>query len=174
MEKLSFKHSEEIKKQLKAGSFSEADEIRKIMQLGYDEPTAFNLLVRVIKEYKQELYRQLKEEKEIEEKGNIASTVAIGTSLLVSIMGQNSSFLLLLSIVIACGAGFIGYPKKPIAGVVGLMTGAILMPFIINAYLGGRSSFFTLEMIIPIVFSYGPGLLVKYLISKYFYEEDND
>jgi hypothetical protein len=28
MEKLSFKHSEEIKKAVKAGSFSEADEIR--------------------------------------------------------------------------------------------------------------------------------------------------
>jgi hypothetical protein len=51
-------------------SFLKADEIRKIMQLGYMmNHTAFNLLVRVIKEYKQELYRQLKK-REIEE-GNI-------------------------------------------------------------------------------------------------------
>jgi hypothetical protein len=174
MEKLSFKHIEEIKKHLTAGTFSEESEIRKITQLGYDEPTALKLLVGVIKEYKQELYLQIKEDKELEEKGNIASTVAVVTSLMVSILGQNSGALILLSLVVACVAGFIGYPKKPIAGVLGLLTGALLMPFIVGIYLGGRSSFFTLEMIIPMALSYGPAMLVKYLISKFFYEDSND
>jgi asparagine N-glycosylation enzyme membrane subunit Stt3 len=174
MEQLLYHHKEDIKKRLQEGTFSEVDEISKIMQLGHDETVAVNLLTTLIKEYKQELYFNLKEEKEKEEKGNIATTVAVVSSLLVAVMGQNNVLLLLLSIVVAVGAGYIGFPDKPIAAIVGFVTGAILMPVVVGFYLSGRSSFFTLEMIIPMALSFGPGLLIKYLISRYFYNDLND
>jgi hypothetical protein len=163
MEKLSFKHSEET---AKARKFSEADEIRKIMQLGY-KPTAFN--PRSCNKRITGALSSIKRRERNRREG-ILHYSCTGTSLLVSIMGQNSSFLLLLSIV-ASGAGFIGYQKKTTCWSSGLMTGADFNAFILMVILWAK--FFYVRMIIPIVFSYGPALL-QIFNFKIFYEEDND
>lgn len=173
-EKLSFKQKEGIKSQIKSGNFSENELIKSVMDLGFNEATAISFLSKIIKDLKEELYYKLKEEKELEERGNIAMTVTIIVSLLVGVMGRGNSGLIILSVIVACFAGFLGFPKKPIAGLAGCLVGAVLMPIVAAFYLKGRNSFFTLEMIIPIAISFGPALLIKYLVSKLMYSDDND
>lgn len=173
-EKLSFKQKEDIKSQIKSGNFSENELIKSVMAFGFNEPSAISFVSKIIKDLKEELYYKLKEEKELEEKGNIAITVTITTSLLVAVMGRSNSGLIILSITVACLAGFLGFPRKPLAGLAGCLVGAVLMPIVTAYYLKGRNSFFTLEMIIPIAISFGPAFLIKYLISKLMYNDDND
>lgn len=173
MGKLSYNHIAGIKERIHTGAFSEAHEIDTIMQLGFDVSASKELLKEVVYSYKEELYFELKEKKEIEEKADIAVTIAIITSLLISVMAYDNGFLIILSIIIAGFAGFMGYPIKPIAGAAGLVTGAILMPFAVGTYLQNRDSFFSIEMIIPMALCFGPALLIKYLISKLMYSDDN-
>jgi hypothetical protein len=170
---LTFSQIKELKDKMQKGTFVLGHEIFLLVDLGFERSKAEELLSKVMKSHKEDLFYKIKEEREIEEKGNIAFVVIVMFSSFVSILGNNSGFLIFLSIIAACFAGFLGFPNKPIAGLMGCVIGAILMPILTGYYLKGRDSFFSIELLIPIIFSFGPGFLVKMLVSKLMYSEED-
>lgn len=171
-QKLTYAQQEELKNKIKAETFSMQELLASVMNLGFDEAAATKIVSNSIKDYKEELYFRLKEDKKIQERGNIAIMFTIMLSLVVSIMGKGNNILIMISIIAASIAGFIGYPKKPLAGLAGFLVGSFLMPIVAGFYLKGRDSFFTLELIIPIALSFGPALLIKYVVTRFMYNEN--
>lgn len=169
---LTYAQIRELKEKMQKGSFILGHEIFLLVDEGFERGKAEALLLSVVKSYKEDLFNKIKEDKEIEEKGKIAFGAIVMFSVFVSIFGNNSGFLIVLSIIAACFAGFLGFPNKPIAGVSGCVVGAILMPVVSAFYLKGRDSILNIELLIPILFSFGPGLLIKYLISKMMYSDE--
>jgi hypothetical protein len=172
MANLTSEHIKRIKSTLKDGTFNELLELFKIVSLGIQEEEAKMLLNNVIKEYKEELYYDVKDKNEIEENENLAFGLLIMASLLVSIFAASNVFFIFLLAIFGIVIGYWGYSKHPIAGAIGCFVAATLTPFAVNFYLAGRSSFFNLELLIPIAFSFGPGFLLKYILVKFVFEED--
>lgn len=170
---LTFTQIRELKEKMQKGTFTLGHEIFMLVELGFERRKAKELLLLVMKSYKEDLFYKIKEEKEIEEKGNIAFGAIVMLSIFISILGNNSGFLIVFSIIAACFAGLFGFPNKPIAGLFGCVIGAILMPIITAFYLKGRESFLNIELLIPIILSFGPALLIKYLISKMMYSDED-
>ncbi|TDW46074.1 hypothetical protein EV144_107268 [Flavobacterium sp. 270] len=170
---LTYQQTEELKKKLRAGTFDANLELIQLIRLDFDPITAKELLAKVIKSYKDDLYNETKEKKELEDRGSIAFGVTIMTSIMVALLGGNNGLLILISIAVACGAGYYGYPNKPIAAVVGFAFGAIVLPFACAYYLRGRESFINVELLIPIFISFGPGFLIKYVLSRMLYSDED-
>lgn len=170
---LTYIQIEEIKQKMQKEIFNLEYEMSLLVNLGFEKSKAIELLLLVEKSYREDLFYEIKEKNEIEEKGNIAFGAILIFSMFVSIMGNNNGFLIVVSVLAACFAGYFGFPNKPIAGLFGFATGAILMPIVTSYYLQGRESFIIIEFIIPVLLSFGPGLLVKYLISKMMYSSED-
>lgn len=170
---LTYTQIEELKKKLKTGTFNVEFEINKLLVAGYDQEIAKELLLKVIKSHKEDLFYKAKETEETAEKGNIAFGAVMMTSLLVAMLGDNSGFLILLSIAVACLAGYFGFPDKPIPAMIGFTIGAIIMPFACAYYFSGRGTILNIELLIPTAISFGPGFLIKYFLSKMLYSDED-
>jgi len=170
---LTYSQIQDFKGKLKAGTFNLQLELQKLIDLGFEEETAKRLLLNVFKSHKDDLFEEAKEKKETEEKGSLAFTVVMITSLMVALLANNNGFMILLSIVVACFAGYYGYPNKPISAMIGFAFGTIIMPFACAYYLRGRESFINIELLIPVLISFGPAYLVKYLLSKMLYSNED-
>jgi hypothetical protein len=112
------------------------------------------------------------EKRDYSDRNIIALGLAIISSISVAILGENSVSLIMLSIVLACFAGYYGHPKKAIPAMIGFSIGAILMPFACQFYFGSRSTYTNIELLIPTFLSFGPALLIKFLLTKMMYSED--
>jgi hypothetical protein len=163
---LSYSQQEELKNKIRKGDFDAETEINNLIKSGFEEQKAKEELLKVIKNYKEDLFYEAKEAKENEEKGNIAVFAVIFSSLLIAMFGGQSGIMVLVSLLIACLAGFYGFPKNPIPAVVGFAVGAIIMPFAVGFYLRGRDTFLNLELFIPMIMAFGPAFLIKYILSK--------
>lgn len=171
MENLTLIQKEEIKNMISSGVYSEAEIIKIIEAWGYSENSSIKFLNELIIEFKKEIYFKHKESKEDENKGEMAFGLAVLVSGLASMIGKNNVFFLFISLMVAFLSGYIGFPKKPIAGIIGCLTGALIMPFATSYYFEGCQSFFKIELIVPIAISFGPALLLMYLISKFLYQK---
>jgi hypothetical protein len=163
---LSYSQQEELKNKIKRGAFDAETEISNLMKLGFEQEKAKEELLKVIKSYKEDVFYEVKEAKETEEKGNIAVFAVIFCSLMIAMFGGQSAIMVLVSLVVACLAGFYGFPKNPIPAVVGFAVGTLLMPFACGYYLRGRDTFLNLELFIPMIMAFGPAFLIKYILSK--------
>ena len=170
---LTYTQIQELKRKIKAGTFDDEFEINKLIILGFESAKARELVLKVFKSYKDDLFDAAKEKNESEDRSNVAYLVAIMPSIFIALVGGNNGLLILISIVIACGAGYYGFPDKPIAAMIGFAVGAIILPFACGFYLRGRSSFINIELLIPIFISYGPALLIKYALSKMLYSDED-
>lgn len=163
---LSYSQQEELKNKIRNGNFDAETEINNLVGSGFEPEKAREELLKVIKSYKEDLFYEVKEAKESEEKGKIAAFTVVFSSLLIALLGGQSGIMILVSLVVACVAGFYGFPKNPIPAVVGFAVGAILMPFAVGFYLRGRDTYLNLELFIPMIMAFGPAFLIKYILSK--------
>ncbi|WP_289663684.1 hypothetical protein [Flavobacterium panacagri] len=163
---LSYTKTEELKKKLRAGTYDGNQELIELIRLGYDPILAKEMLSKVIKMHKDDLYEETKEAKETEEREKIAFSAVIMITTFLSMFAGDSSIIILISIIVACFCGYYGNQDNPIPGMVGYTLAAMIMPFACGFYFEGRSTFLNLEILIPLFFSFGPGLLVKYILSR--------
>jgi hypothetical protein len=170
---LSYSKQEELVNKLKKGNFDAETEISILTESGFEEEKAKEELLKVIKSYKAALFDDIKETKKAKEKENIAWFVVWMCSLLIAMLGDNSASLLLVSVVIAGTAGYLGFPNKPIPTMVCFITGALIMPFACAIYFRNRETYLNLELLIPAALSFGPGLLLKYALSKMMYPAED-
>jgi len=170
---LSYSQIEKLKNRMRNGTFDIEYEIKNLEILGYDREIASTLILKVAKGFKEELFYEAKEAKQAKDKENGAWFVVWMSSLLIAMLGDNSASLILVSVVIAGAAGFIGFPDRPIPAIACFITGALIMPFACAIYFRNRETYLNLELIIPAAFSFGPGLLLKYALSKMMYPAED-
>lgn len=166
---LSYNQIEELKNRMRNETFDIQYEIKNLERLGYDREIASELILKVAKGFKEELFYEVKEAKEAKDKENIAWFVVWMSSLLIAMVGDNSAPLIFVSVVIAAAAGYLGFPNKPIPAMACFITGAFIMPFACAIYFKNRQTYLNLELLIPAAISFGPGLLLKYILSKMMY-----
>ncbi|KFF04723.1 hypothetical protein [Flavobacterium reichenbachii] len=163
---LSYTKIEELKKKLREGKFDSNQELIDLIRLDYDPVTAKELLSKVIKSHKDDLYEEAKEAKEVEERSKIAFGAVIVITTFIGMFGDNNGMMILISIIAACCCGYYGNQENPIPAMVGYTIAAMIMPFACGFYFKGRSTFLNLEILIPLLISFGPGLLIKYVLSQ--------
>ncbi|MRX69142.1 hypothetical protein SAMN06265349_104173 [Flavobacterium resistens] len=162
----SYAKQEEIKKKLRAGTFDANQELIDLIRLGYDPVTAKELLTKVIKSHKDDLYEETKEAKATEERSNVAFGAVVMITTFLGMFGGNDGLVIVISVMVACFCGYYGNQDNPIPGMVGYAIAAVIMPFACGFYFKGRSTILNLEILIPLLFSFGPGLLIKYILSQ--------
>ena len=170
---LTYSQIEELKKRMRNGTFDVEYEVKNLIVLGYDPEIASQLIIDVVKGFKEQLFYEVKEAKEADDKENVAWFVVWMSSLLIAMLGNNNSTLIFVSVVIACAAGYLGFPKRPIPAMAAFVTGSLIMPFACGYYFKNRETFLNIEMIIPAAISFGPALLVKYLLNKLMYSDED-
>lgn len=169
---LIFAAKRDLENKLKQETFSFEIEKSNLVSQGFSEEKSVEIIVETTNEYRLNLFHKIKEAEQLEERGKIATAIAITVPLLFSILGTYSTFTLLITIAIAAACGYYGFQKKPIAAVIGFSIGTILMPLATSFYFQDRTSFIKLELIVPMIAAFGPALLVKYLIAKFMYDDD--
>jgi hypothetical protein len=163
---------QDFKNKIKAGAFDIDFEKNELICLGFEQQTAKELVMDVIRSYKHDLLYKANEKRDYSDRNIIALGLVIVSSISVVVLGGNSVTMIMLSIVLACFAGYYGHPKKAIPAMIGFTIGAIMMPFACQFYFNSRDAFVNIELLIPIFISFGPALLIKYLLSKIMYSED--
>jgi hypothetical protein len=164
---------QDLKNKIKAGAFDIDLEKNNLICLGFEQQTAKELVMDVIRSYKYDLLSKANEKRDYNDRNIIALGLAIVSSISVTVLGDNSVTMIMLSIVLACFAGYYGHPKKAIPAMIGFTIGAIIMPYACQFYFNSRdTTFINIELLIPVFFSFGPALLIKYLLSKIMYSED--
>jgi hypothetical protein len=163
---------QDLKDKIKAGAFDIDFEKNNLICLGFEQQTAKELVMDVIRSYKYDLLYKENEKRDYNDRNIIALGLAIVSSVSVAVLGGNSVPMIILSIVLACFAGYYGHPKKAIPAMIGFTIGAIIMPFACQFYFSNRNTFTNIELLIPVFISFGPALVIKYLLSKIMYSED--
>lgn len=170
--KLSPQQIEAIKEaHLKEDKVAIENQIIKLIVAGFDEYTAEYLVNKVIKEYREELFRDAEEKKENENEKHIADCVVLFASVSGSIFGVTNPAWYLF-VVIVCGiAGYLGYNEKPLAGMIRSIVIAGLFPVTFNFFFGTRSEFRYIELLLPLGICFIVGFGFQYLIGKMFYPD---
>lgn len=149
-------------------------QIVELILAGFDELTAEHLVNKVIKEYKQVLFEDAQEKVTNEEHKNISYYVIVFATALGPLFNIENIMWYFLAIAIAGVAGNYGFKDKPLAGIIGAIVPVILLPIIFKIYLGGKSSFIVIELIIPLIVSLIIAYLTQFAISKFMYPEYED
>lgn len=149
-------------------------QIIELILAGFDELTAEYVVNKVIKEYKQELFEKAQEKETNEEHKNISYYVIVFATALGPLFNIENIVWYLLASAIAGVAGNYGFKDKPLAGIIGAIVPVILFPLIFKIYLGGKSSFIVIELIIPLIVSLIIAYLTQFVISKIMYPEYED
>lgn len=169
---LTYSQIQDLKEKIKAGAFDIDFEKNNLICLGFEQQTAKELVMDVIRSYKYDLLNKANEKRDYNDRNIIALGLAIVSSVSVAVLGGNSVPMIILSIVLACFAGYYGHPKKAIPAMIGFTIGAIIMPFACQFYFNNRITFINIELIIPVFISFGPALVIKYLLYKIMYSKD--
>jgi hypothetical protein len=163
---------DEIRKSFIKGNFSVENEIDKLVNEGFDENTSKNLIVRVLKEYRYELFQHKLIQNKNEEKKKLSWFVSLMATVAGPVFSVSNILWYILACVIAGAAGYYGHVKKPFAGMAGSLSLVILFPLTYVFYMSGRSSYISIELVIPLLMAIVPAYLIQMVVSKLLYTED--
>lgn len=160
----------ELRNRMRNGTFDSEYEIKTLIRSGYDPQKAEFLVNKVVIDFKDEFIDEINQEKKRKNREHGAWFIVIMSSILIFYTGRDASTeLVLISIVIACLAGYFGFPKKPFPAIIGFAVGCLLMPFVLSFFLKNKQSLYVAEFIFPAAVCFGPAALVKYLLDKLLY-----
>lgn len=168
---LSYEQTQEIQQAIKEGYFLMDDYVKKLIDQGFEKDTAVALLQ---KQYKQALFESAKRQQKQKEEKGVAIFAVIMVSAAMAVFEVTSPIWLTVLIAIAGLAGYWGNKEKPIAGVMAFILFAISLPFTVNFYLKGRSSYLNLELLIPIAIAAAPAALIFLILSKLVYPKESN
>ncbi|MFB9077821.1 hypothetical protein ACFFLS_00085 [Flavobacterium procerum] len=166
LNELTYKQIEELKRKLRIGTFDSNLELAELIRLGFDPVTAKDLLVNLIKSHKEDLFNEAKEKEKSDERSNISLFAITMIAIFFGMFGGTDGTVVLFVILAALACGYFGNPQDPLPGMVGYTVAAMIMPFACGYYFKGRSTFLNLEILIPYFIAFGPGLLIKYGLSR--------
>jgi len=170
--KLSYDQTAELRKRMRNDTFDREYEIKTLIRLGYHPDIADLLISNVVLGFQDQLFDEIKEAKQSRDKKEFVRCIVIMFSVFNTVLGENNIFLTLITVIIACLAGYFAFPEKRILAISGFVFGCIAMPFIYTHYLQ-NTDYPNLKVIILTAFSFGPAVLVKYIVSKLKYSEED-
>jgi len=175
MEKeLSYQQIKEIKEAYLKDNLSVENQIIKLIVAGYDESTAEKLINKVISDYKRELLEAAQEESENKQNEKITGSIIFGAAVLGPVLNIEAYEWYVLAAIIAGFAGYFDLKKQPIAGVVRSVVLVILFPVGFHFYIAQRSSYFTVELLIPFLVCFLIAYVFQLVIGKIFYPDYDD
>lgn len=166
---LSQEEKDEIRLSASQHRFSMEAAVTKLMRNGFDEATAKFLIIAELQEYKKDLFHQIVREKEQEEARKFLSIVVGMVSIIGPICSIESPLWYIAAVVIAGVAGFWAHKRKPVAGLLASIIGPIVYPLAHAVYFSGRTSYFRIEMVIPIIMTAVPAVIMYFIISAIVY-----
>jgi hypothetical protein len=166
---LSEEEKDELRQSFSQPGFSVEAAVVKLMRKGFEEATARILIAAEFREYKKNLFHKTVKKNDQEEVKKVISIVIIMVSMIGPVFNIKSLLWYMVAIVIAGAAGFWGYKPKPVAGLLGSIVVAVVYPFAYAAYFSGRTSYITIEMIIPMIMAVVPAVIVYFIISAIVY-----
>lgn len=166
---LSSQQIKEIKEAYLKDNLSLEKQIVKLIVAGYDETTAEELVNKVIRDYKRELLEAAQEESEHKENQKITGAVIFLAAIAGPVFSIEGYEWYILASVIAGVAGYFDLKKEPVSGVVRSIVLVILFPLAFELYINKRSSYYTIELLIPFFICFLIAYLFQIIISKIFY-----
>ena len=166
---LSEEEKDELRLSFSQPGFSLEAAIIKLMGNGFEEATARTLITTEFREYKKNLFHKIVRKKEHEEAKNFLSIVIVMVSIIGPIFSIKPLLWYVVAIIVAGLAGFWAYKPKPIAGLLGSIIMPVVYPFTHAAYFSGRTSYFNIEMIIPMIMAVVPAVIVYFIVSAIVY-----
>lgn len=169
---LSPQQIKEIKEAYLKDNLAVENQIVKLIVAGFDENTAEELINKVIREYKRELLDTAQDESEQKETQKITGTIIFMAAILGPVLGFKGYEWYILASIVAGITGYFDLKKKPVAGVVRSVALVVLFPLAFELYINKRSSYYTVELLIPFFICFFIAYLFQIIISKIFYSEE--
>ena len=162
-------HQYEIKEALSSGTFAYASEMQKLMDAGYDQQSAHNLLLSLAKEHRKEIFQQTLNKQNNQDVRQVTWVVIFMVAVLGPVFDINSGVWYMLAMLVAGVAGYYGHKDKPLVGIIGSVLFVFLFPLTYRYYFSGRSSYLRIELVIPAFLAIIPSVIAGFLISVIFY-----
>jgi|GEM_PF-1074013 len=161
-----------IKNSVLNGNFSAEYELGQLIKDGYDESTAKNLLLQILKECRFEIFKNKLQQQKNEEKKKLSYFVSMIAAITGPLFSVGNVLWYVIAFSIAAIAGYYSNVNKPIAGIAASVLLAVLFPLTYGLYMSGRASFFSIELVIPLLMAIIPAYLLQLLVAKLFYSAD--
>lgn len=149
--------------------------VRKLMSWGFDENTAKQLIIAEFQAFKKEYFHQKVKKEENGKTREALFVIVAMLSMAGPVFGIQSLLWHIAVIIISGIAGYWMFTSKPIAGIVGAIAFAIVLPLAYNFYFSGRTTYLNIEVLIPMLIAVTPAAIMYYFISFTVYgnREDN-
>jgi magnesium-transporting ATPase (P-type) len=165
------KQKKELRERIRNGKSDFYSDLESLMNAGMSENDAAKEIKNAIDEYRKELFdKKVQQEKQEElRKGMVILVVVI--SIIGPVAEIYNPFWYILAMVINGTCGYFAFQNKPIAGILGFLTITLILPFSFLWYFSNRSSYFRIEMIIPLFIACAPAYAVYEITSKLMYKK---
>lgn len=148
--------------------------VRKLMSWGYDEMTAKHIIIAEFQEFKKAYFHQkVKNEEQGKTREGLFVMVVL-LSMISTLFGSQSPVWHGFVAIASGVAGYFMFRSKPIAGIVGSITFAIVMPLAYNFYFTGRTYYLNIEVAIPILIAVAPAAIMYYFLAFTVYPDRED
>jgi len=151
--------------------YSMEDAMDKLNGKRLDEETARELVIMEYERYMKEMTGHAKQQENSHEGvKEIFIAVAI-ISIMGPMIGINSPAWYGVASILGGVAGYFAYRNKPVAGVLAGLIVPIIMQWACIYYFQDRSSFYKIELAIPLFLAFIPSAIVFLVVSKLFYSK---
>ncbi|RZL54735.1 MAG: hypothetical protein EOO93_19810 [Pedobacter sp.] len=165
--RLSKEQAERIRIKYSLGILQLDEEVKTLVNDGFDEKIAKQLVTACISEYRKLLFENRIETEKKNDLHNIMISAIIFLSIIGPIFGIRSGFWYFFATITAGVLGYYGFKHKVGGVVVGVMM-VLLTLITISYYLADRRSYINIELLIPVAITMILTFLIYWLLAKIF------
>ncbi|HUP12149.1 MAG TPA: hypothetical protein VM187_08060 [Niastella sp.] len=170
---LSQTEKDQLRYKLETNAFSTDEEIARLVDKGYDEAYAKDILLAELRDFKQHLFNQKMQQNKQGELQNVMIGVIAMLTLIGPVFDIIEPVWYMVAFAGACICGYFAAKNKPIAGAAAGILYGLIFPLAHNMYFSGRTRFIRIELIIPIIIAAIPAFILYFILSKTLYANSN-
>jgi len=159
-----------IQQAFRSGNLNMNIEVENLVNQGFNQDEAVEQIKNEVNRFRQKLFDEKIKAEENEDYSKLAIFFVVLIGIVSPIFHITSIAWIVASILLSGGIGYWAYREQPIAGAVGCISAAILLPITFNWYLAERSSVIKIELLIPVILALLPSFLIGFVVSKILYQ----